>query len=62
MKRAALGVVAAVMGLAVGLLNAMQLSGRIRMVDILTLFASGVAAGAGLVKAMIDLRQSRRSI
>jgi hypothetical protein len=60
MRRPGLGVVAAVLGLAVGFLNAMQLSDRIRLVDIVGLYAAGMAAGAGLVKAMIDLRSARR--
>jgi hypothetical protein len=60
MKRASLGVVAAVLGLAVGFLNAMQLSDRIRLVDIVGLYAAGMAAGAGLVKAIFDLRTTRR--
>jgi hypothetical protein len=59
-KRAGLGVVTAVLGLAVGVLNAMQLSDRIRLVDIIGLYAAGMAAGAGLVKAMVDLRAARR--
>jgi hypothetical protein len=59
-KRAGLGVVAAVLGLAVGVLTAIQLSDRIRLVDIIGLYAAGMAAGAGLVKAMVDLRATRR--
>lgn len=59
MKRAGLGVVAAILGLAVGFLNAMQLSDRIRLVDIVSLYAAGMAAGAGLVKAMVDYRRAR---
>jgi hypothetical protein len=59
MKGAGLGVVAAVLGIAVGVLNAMQLSDRIRLVDIIGLYAAGMAAGAGLVKAMVDLRRAR---
>ena len=59
MRRAGLGVVAAVLGLAVGFLNAMQLSDRIRLVDIVSLYAAGMAAGAGLVKALVDLRRAR---
>jgi hypothetical protein len=43
----------------VGFLNAMQLSDRIRLVDIVSLYAAGMAAGAGLVKALVDFRRAR---
>jgi hypothetical protein len=42
-------------------LNALQLTGRIRLVDILTLFFGGFGAGVGIVKTVMDFRQLRKT-
>ena len=57
--KAALGVVAAVAGATVAVMSALQMQGRVRTVDILTLFAGGVGAGVGLVGAIVEIRRSR---
>ena len=44
-----------------GLLSTLSLVDRIRLVDILVLFFSGVGAGAGLVKTVTDGRLKRRT-
>ena len=44
-----------------GLLSTLSLVDRIRLVDILVLFFSGVGAGAGLVKTVVDVRLKWRT-
>ena len=44
----ALRIVASIVSVGIGLLSALQMQGRVRMVDILTLFAAGMAAGVSL--------------
>ena len=58
--KAALGVVAAVAGATVALTSALQMQGRVRTVDILTLFAGGVGAGVGLVGAIVEFRRAHQ--
>ena len=41
-------------------LNALLLTDRIRLVDILTLFFGGFGAGAGVVKTVLDIRSRRK--
>ena len=54
-----IGLIGAAAGLAVGLLSALQMVDRVRLVDIVTLFAGGMGAGVGLVKAVTDYRKTR---
>jgi hypothetical protein len=54
-----IGVMVAAAGLAASLLSAMQMIDHVRLVEIVTLFAGGMGAGVGLVKAVIDHRQAR---
>lgn len=55
------GVIIAVVSLGVAALAASRLVGQVRLVDVMTLFGSGFAAGAGLVGAIIRRRYERRS-
>jgi hypothetical protein len=41
------------------LLSALQMIDHVRLVEIVTLFAGGMGAGVGLVKAVIDHRKAR---
>jgi hypothetical protein len=59
MLKKRIGVIGAAAGLAVSLLSAMQMIDHVRLVEIVTLFAGGMGAGVGLVKALIDHRQAR---
>jgi hypothetical protein len=56
-----IGLISTILGLAVALLGAVQMADRQRLVDILTLFFGGFGAGAGLVKAVIDIRAQRKA-
>ena len=55
------GLVIAVISFGVAALAASRLVGPVRLVDVLTLFGAGFAAGAGLIGAIIRRRQSRGS-
>jgi len=59
MLKKRIGVIGAAAGLAVSLLSALQMIDHVRLVEIVTLFAGGMGAGVGLVKAVIDHRQAR---
>jgi len=54
-----IGLIGAAAGLAVSLLSALQMIDHVRLVEIVTLFAGGMGAGVGLVKAVIDHRHAR---
>jgi hypothetical protein len=53
--------VAALLGIATSLVTALDLVPRVRLVDVLTVFASGVGGGAGLVWATMEFRHALRS-
>lgn len=53
------GLVVAVIACGVAVLAASKLVGLIRLVDVMTLFGAGFAAGAGLIGAIIRRRQRR---
>ena len=53
------GLVIAVISFGVAALAASKLVGQVRLVDVMTLFGAGFAAGAGLVGAIIRRRLSR---
>jgi hypothetical protein len=55
------GFVVAVIACGVAVLAASKLVGVIRVVDVMTLFGAGFAAGAGLMGAIIRRRQRRDS-
>jgi len=59
MLKKRIGLIGAVAGLAVSLLSALQMIDHVRLVDIVTLFAGGMGAGVGLVKAVTDYRKTR---
>jgi len=59
MLKKKIGLIGAAAGLAVSLLSALQMIDHVRLVEIVTLFAGGMGAGVGLVKAVIDHRQAR---
>ena len=50
------GIVIGVLSLGVAALAASRLAGQVRLVDVMTLFGSGFAAGAGLIGAIIRRR------
>jgi hypothetical protein len=51
--------VIALISCGVAVLAALKLIDRVRVVDIITLFATGFAAGAGLVSGLMRLRRRR---
>ena len=59
--RAVLLVLVAVLGLATSLLGALSLVPRVKLVEVLTVFAGGVGAGAALVAAVVEFRKERVS-
>ncbi|RPI06293.1 MAG: hypothetical protein EHM64_03550 [Ignavibacteriae bacterium] len=54
-----LGLVGSILGIVVAFFGAYQMIGRIRTVDILTLFFGGFGAGAGMIKMILDYRKER---
>jgi hypothetical protein len=58
MLKKKIGLIGAAAGLAVSLLSALQMIDHVRLVEIVTLFAGGMGAGVGLVKAVIDHRKA----
>lgn len=58
MLKKRIGLIGGLAGLAVSLLSALQMIDRVRLVDIVMLFAGGMSAGVGLVKAVIDHRKA----
>jgi hypothetical protein len=54
-------VVVALLGLVTSLLGALSLVPRVKLVEVLTVFAGGVGAGAALVAAVVEFRKERLS-
>lgn len=52
--------IVAIIGVAVALLGTSALLGKVRAVDILTIFAGGFTAGGALVGAVVKFRAARR--
>src|SRR6185436_4114962 len=61
-KKPALALLAAVLSAAVGLIGALALKDRVRLVDIIQLFAGGAGAGAGIAAAIAVARGSRANV
>ena len=59
MRRAILLLLAAVVGLGSGLVTALDLVPRVRLVEAVTLFFSAFGAGATMVGAIIEFRKAR---
>jgi hypothetical protein len=59
MNRERLELAGAVILLAVAMLSAYDMVGRIRLVDIITLFFSGFGGGVGLTHALVSWRSKR---
>jgi len=57
--RAMLSLIGAAAAAVAALLSALQMQGRVRTVDILTLFAGGFGAGVGIVSAAVGIRHAR---
>lgn len=57
--RPALVLVAAVLGIATSFFGALALVPRVRLVEVLTVFAGAVGGGAGLVWAVWEFRKAR---
>lgn len=55
-----IGLIGAICGIIVAVLGAVQMADRLRLVDIITLFVGGFGAGAGMVKTIIDYKNSRK--
>jgi hypothetical protein len=47
------------LGIFVAVIGAYQMIGKIRVVDIITLFFGGIGAGVGLVKTILDYRKNK---
>jgi hypothetical protein len=47
------------LGIFVAVIGAYQMIGKIRVVDIITLFFGGFGAGVGLVKTILDYRKNK---
>ena len=59
--RPVLALVAALLGIATSLFTALALVPRVRLVDVLTVFASAVGGGAGLTWATMEFRKAHKS-
>jgi hypothetical protein len=57
--RERLAFIGAIIGILVAFLGAYQMIGKIRTVDIVTLFFGGFGAGAGMVKVILDYRKKK---
>jgi hypothetical protein len=57
MKKKQLGIVVTVLWIVATGIGMLQMTGRVRLVDILALFFGGLGCGAGLVKTIVDLRK-----
>jgi hypothetical protein len=55
------GLVIAVLSCGLAVLTASRMVGQVRLVDVMTLFGTGFAAGAGLIGAILRRRLARRS-
>ena len=60
--RPALVLVAAILGIATSLFSALALVPRVRLVEVVTVFAGAVGGGAGLVWAVMEFRKARSSV
>jgi tellurite resistance protein TehA-like permease len=56
------GIVIAIVSIGLAALTASRMVPTMRLVDVLTLFGSGFAAGAGLIGAIIRRRYDRSSV
>lgn len=56
-KKKWLGIFATLLGILATVLGAIQMVGRIRLVDILLLFFGGFGAGAGMVRLILNLKK-----
>jgi len=57
--RARLSLIGALVAAVAALMSALQMQGRVRTVDILTLFAGGFAAGVGVVGGIVEMRRAK---
>ena len=57
--RKRLDIIGTMLGIFVAVIGAYQMIGKIRVVDIITLFFGGIGAGVGLVKTILDYRKSK---
>ena len=57
--RPVLALVAALLGIATSLFTALALVPRVRLVDVLTVFASAAGGGAGLTWAAMEFRKAK---
>jgi hypothetical protein len=58
-RRPVLLLVPAVIGIATSLITAFALVPRVRVVDVLTVFATAFGGGAALTAAIVEFRKSR---
>ena len=56
---ASLSLLGAAAAAVAALMSALQMQGRVRTVDILTLFAGGFGAGVGIVSAAVGMRRAK---
>jgi hypothetical protein len=57
--RVRLSLIGALAAAVAALMSALQMQGRVRTVDILTLFAGGFAAGVCVVGAVVEMRRAK---
>ena len=57
--RKRLDIIGTMLGIFVAVIGAYQMIGKIRAVDIITLFFGGIGAGVGLVKTILDYRKNK---
>jgi len=57
--KARLALAGAIVAGVAALFSALQMQGRVRTVDILTLFAGGFGAGVGVVGAVVEWKRAR---
>ena len=57
--RKRLDIIGTMLGIFVAVIGAYQMIGKIRVVDIITLFFGGIGAGVGFVKTILDYRKNK---
>jgi hypothetical protein len=61
-RAAAFTLLGAVLGLATAVVSGLALVPRVRLVEVLTVMATGIGGGAALVGSIIQFRQARAAV
>jgi hypothetical protein len=59
MIRKRFGLIGTILGILVAVIGAYQMIGKIRTVDIITLFFGGFGTGVGMVKMILDYKKKK---